>query len=61
MKTIVYEEFGTTDELKLKDVEKPILKDDELLIKVHETSVNVIDIVFHSGVTMLYGMTKLMT
>lgn len=60
MKAIVYEEFGSADILELKEVEIPTPKDDELLVKVHVTSVNAIDMIFRSGATLLFGMTKLM-
>ena len=40
MKAIVYTEYGTPDVLVLKKVDKPIPKDDEVLIKVHATSIN---------------------
>jgi NADPH:quinone reductase-like Zn-dependent oxidoreductase len=43
MKAIVYQKYGSPDVLELKEVEKPIPQDDEVLIKVHASSVNYAD------------------
>ena len=40
MKALVHTKYGSTDVLNLKEVEKPIPKDDQVLIRVHATTVN---------------------
>lgn len=40
MKAIVYTRYGSPDDLELKEIDKPVPKDDEVLIKVHAVSIN---------------------
>ena len=43
MKAIFYSEYGPPDVLHFVDVEKPVPKDDEVLIRIHAASVNALD------------------
>ncbi|MBL8116054.1 MAG: NAD(P)-dependent alcohol dehydrogenase [Anaerolineae bacterium] len=43
MKAIVYTQYGSPDVLQFKDVEKPIPKANEVLVKIHTAAANALD------------------
>ena len=43
MKAIVCTKYGSPDVLQLKEVEKPIPRENEVLVKIHAASLNVAD------------------
>lgn len=40
MEAIVFTKYGSPDVLELKEVEKPVPGDKEILVKVHAASIN---------------------
>jgi NADPH:quinone reductase-like Zn-dependent oxidoreductase len=62
MKAIVQYEYGSSDLLELKDIDKPEITDDEVLVHVHAAGVNPGDWAIMSGLPYIarpvYGLRK---
>ena len=43
MKAIVYRRYGSPDVLRLEDVDKPVVKDGDVLVRVHAAALNPLD------------------
>lgn len=49
MKAIVIEEFGGIEKLQMKDIDRPTLKPDRMIVKMAATSVNPVDVKRRKG------------
>lgn len=49
MKAIQYTAFGGSEVLQLNQIAKPVIKDDEVLVKIKATTVNPMDMKFRNG------------
>lgn len=62
MKAMVFTKYGRPENLKFKEVPKPTPKDDELLIRVHASSINSWDWEFLNGTPfinrLMFGLLK---
>ena len=60
MKAAVFTKYGSPDVLKLQDIEKPTIKENQVLIKVHATSVTPMDYRYRSGKAPLWPISRIM-
>ncbi len=58
MKAIVRERYGSPDVLELRDVDKPVLDDDSVLVKVRAASINAYDWHMMRGLPFLARMSE---
>ena len=49
MKAVVYNKYGTPDVLRIEEMEKPVPKNNEVLIKVYAATVTAVDSIFRQG------------
>jgi NADPH:quinone reductase-like Zn-dependent oxidoreductase len=52
MKAIVHHQYGPPDVLKLQEIDKPVAKEDEVLVRVHAASINILDWYGISGLAL---------
>lgn len=50
MKAIVQDEYGPPDVLEVREIDKPVVENDQVLVRVHATSANPADWHFMRGV-----------
>ncbi|MCP8304295.1 MAG: NAD(P)-dependent alcohol dehydrogenase [archaeon] len=58
MKAVVYEKYGSPEVLEFREIEKPTVMEDDVLVKIHAASMNPMDVHFRSGTPF---MARLMT
>ena len=61
MKAIVWTKYGSPDVLRLQEVERPEIKEDQILVKVHAASISPVDWRFRAGefrARMFSGLIK---
>lgn len=62
MKAIITTKYGSPDVLQLRDIEKPIPKDNEVLIKIHAASITRAETMMRTGYPLIgrlfMGLTK---
>lgn len=44
MKAVVYQKYGSPDVLELREVDRPVLRENEVIVKVHASSLNAADL-----------------
>ncbi|WP_058309099.1 NAD(P)-dependent alcohol dehydrogenase [Gracilibacillus massiliensis] len=62
MKAIVYEKYGSTDVLKLREVDNPVIEDHQVQVRIHAASLNYGNLLMVKGKPLVarlsYGLLK---
>ena len=58
MKAIAQDRYGSADVLELEDVDKPVVRDDEVLVRVRAASANALDWHFMRGSPFIMRMVS---
>ena len=61
MKAARIEKYGPPDVIEIKEIDTPVIENDEMLVKVYASSVNTVETSARSGIKTLFGLTRLMT
>lgn len=56
MKAVVHDEYGSSEVLKLQEIDKPTIKDGEVLVRVHTASIHPGDWLLMTGRPQLFRM-----
>jgi len=43
MKAVIYEKFGSPNVLEIKEMEKPVVMEDDIFVSIHAASMNAVD------------------
>ena len=57
MKAIVQNEYGSPDVFELKEIDKPVVKDDDVLVRVHAAALHAGDYFAMRGVPYVARMS----
>ena len=62
MKAALYDKYGSPEVLEIKEIEKPVQKENEVLIRIYATTVTAVDSIFRKGeiffARLATGITK---
>ena len=49
MRAVVYDRYGDPDVLRIEDIERPVPKEDEVLVRIHATNVLLLKELIEAG------------
>jgi NADPH:quinone reductase-like Zn-dependent oxidoreductase len=52
MQAVVYDTYGSPDVLEFREIDEPVVKDDQVLVRVRATSINPVDWHFNARPTV---------